>query len=284
MVDEVRIYNRALSESEVQELYNGTIPAVPPLHNENGLIMTTSENSTFALYQYFLDSSRLPILRLNHDGSDLALTSDGSLTYSPATVGKDIHAICEGTVLDVKCDRRSLLGSGKSTRCRFPDLTWMKVRHPNCDGHDVIAYYGHIENVLTKFTKTPPDPVLPDDVLGKVMQYTPRSGHLHLTLDTDTQRDLTSPKYEMCEFVYEYDDSYPGCSTSTSKCVTKLSNCMPSSSSAKLSKGQILLYIGWGRVTTERYVDNSGKASTRSLYISPDAMRNLGFIDFFDLY
>jgi len=284
ITDLIALSEQAVNPFDLSDTWSANTtfgPAVvAPLHNENGLIMTTSQNSTFASYEYFLDFSR----QLNHDGSDLALTSDGSLTYSQDTVGRDVHAICEGTVLDVRCDRRGLLGSGKSTTCKVPDSTWMKVRHSNCGGRDVIAYYGHIENVPTKFTKTPPDPVHPDDVLGSVMQYTRRSGHLHLTLDTDTQRDLTSPKYEMCEFLYDYDNSYPGCTTSTGKCVTNLSNCVPSSSRAKLSKGQILLFIGWGRATTERYVDNSGKTSTRPLYISPDAMRDLGFIDFFDIY
>jgi hypothetical protein len=229
-----------------------------PLHDENGLIMTTGDHSNFADR-----SSYFNYYKSNHNGTDLALSADGSRTGSTDTASTAAHpvyahAICDGYVVKWNFNKN------------VPNLSYMQVRHPNCGGRDVIAYYGHIipKPGLTSEVKK-------DDILGTVMPYKPINwSHLHLTLDTETQRDLFSIKYEMCDYVLD-------ASTQT---VTALSSCVISSSKAKPATNKMLLQIGYGRVTTYRYTNSKGKLFTKSLYISEPAMRQLGFINFFDLY
>jgi probable HAF family extracellular repeat protein len=95
-------------------------PAVAaPLKDEAGLIMTTRDHSNFAAREY----------NINHNGVDLALSSDGSATASPPTANKTVYAICDGTV-------EFSYSSGIES--------FVKIHHPNCNGHDVIAYYGDL--------------------------------------------------------------------------------------------------------------------------------------------
>jgi hypothetical protein len=99
------------------------------------------------------------------------------------------------------------------------------------------------------------------------------NSHVHLTIDTQIQRDLSSIKYEACDYILD----------GATRTVTNLSNCSLSGKHVKLPANKILLRIGWGEVATQRYTDNGGRSHTKSLYISESAMRQLGFISFFDL-
>ena len=97
-------------------------------------------------------------------------------------------------------------------------------------------------------------------------------------IDTESQRDLFGKKFEICD--YQLDNS--------AQAITRLESCVISNvknpSRVKIEPNKMLLSIGWGRVTTIKYTNSVGSEFTNSLYITEDAMRQLGFIDFFDLY
>lgn len=220
-----------------------------PLHDESSLIMTTSDNSNFATSVYF------NVLKINHSGVDLALSANGSATASTDTARKIVHAICDGEV-DFTYSTGGL-------------YSFIKVHHPNCNGQDIIAYYGHMTPYqgLTTVSK--------DDPIGTVKNWVMATGnnsHLHLTIDTQTSRDLKSINKVVCN--YQLDP--------VTYTVTSLSNCGPDTT---LTKNKIRLKIGWGQVKTLAYKDSKGHLFTGiNFYISEPAMRQLGFITFFDLY
>jgi len=217
---------------------------VPPLHQESNLIMTSSDYSNFSTLAYY------NAMKINHSGVDLALSRYGTRTASKVSAGKEVHAICDGTV--------------EFTHSDGGLYSFMKVHHPDCNGQDIMAYYGHISpyEVSTE--------VIKDDPVGTIKDWANNS-HVHLTLDTKTNRDLKSIKYEICSFTLD-------AATNT---VTSLTNCGGTS----LTRGKIKLKIGWGQVKTLAYRDNQGHLhNTSNFYINENAMRQLGFIDFFDLY
>uniref|UniRef100_A0A7V5XHW2 M23ase beta-sheet core domain-containing protein n=1 Tax=Thermodesulfobacterium geofontis TaxID=1295609 RepID=A0A7V5XHW2_9BACT len=226
---------------------------VDPLKDENGLlIMTTSDYSNFASRKYFNNHNT------NHSGVDLALSKYGTRIQSNETANKTVYAICDGTVDYVH-----------STGGLY---SFIKIHHPNCNGHDVIAYYGHI---------TPKEGLKKNKNVGKgepigiVKKWEPNSdrSHLHLTIDTQTGRDLKSIKYFACN--YELDSNSD---------VISLSNCrITQNDLTQLSENEMLLKMGWGTVKTLGYKDNNGNLYEKSLYITKNAMRQLGFISFFDL-
>ena len=226
-----------------------------PLHDTDTLIMTTGDYSNFANSPYFTSH------KANHNGTDLALSADGSQTASLATastvaVPVYAHAICDGQVMNSYYNKKK------------PDLSFMQVYHPNCGGQDIVAYYGNIYPTagLTNVSS--------DDTLGTIMKYNKKNqNHLHLTLDADTDRDLSTSKYYMCDYVLDA----PG------KTVTALSNCSLSTSKTKPALNQMLLLIGYGKVNTTKYMSSKGKVASKSFYISEDAMRDLGFISYFDI-
>jgi hypothetical protein len=228
----------------------GSLPPPPPpsvtapLHDENDLIMTTSDYSNFATREYF------NVLRINHSGVDLALSPTGARTASQVTAGKSVYPICDGTV--------EYIHNGGGL------YSFAKIRHPNCNGQEVVAYYGHIAVIdgLTDVTTEEP--------IGTVKDWRGNS-HLHLTIDTQTDRNLSRINQVVCDY-----------SLDNSETVTSLSNC--SNFTGRLENNRILLRIGWGQVKTMRYKDSRGKTYRENLYLSEDAVRELGFMSFFDFY
>lgn len=251
-IDEVRIYNRALSEAEIQELHTGNVSVDDPLRSTTNLIMTKSESSNFATRAYFT------ALNINHSGVDLALSATGTRTASKATAGRQVYPICDG-VVDF-----TFSGGGL--------YSFVKVRHPNCNGRDLTAYYGHITPAtgLTDVSESTP--------LGTVKEWITATGnnsHLHLTVDTLSSRDLKSVKYYLCKYTLN----------STGNAISRLTYCSPEPAPNTVPrKGQMRLKIGWGQVKTLAYRDASGVLHASSnLYITPSAMQQLGFASFFKL-
>jgi len=216
-----------------------------PLHDEEGLIMTNRDYSNFATREYFST-----LRRTNHHGVDLALSQTGTRTASQVTAGKTVYAICDGQV--------EFIHNGGGL------YSFAKIRHPNCNGQEIIAYYGHIA-VIDGLTE-----VKTDEPIGTVKDWQGNS-HLHLTIDTQTDRNLSRINQVVCDYTLD-----------TNQTVTSLSNC--SNATGKLTKNKMLLRIGWGQVKTLRYKDSRDRTYSKKLYISEDAIRQLGFISFFDLY
>ena len=226
-----------------------------PLRDDAGLlIMTTRDYSNFADIDYFARWN------VNHPGVDLALSPDGTRIGSWATASTArhpvyVHAICDGQVEKV----HPIWGY---------NTLFIQI-HQYCGGGNLVAYYGHIS------PKPGITSVQKDDIIGTVMRSHPIThSHLHLTLDTQTQSNLTRINYEMCD--YELD--------APTQTVMSLSNCVPSSWDRKPTINKMLLRIGWSSVTTVRYANGIGEIGCKSLYISEPAMKQLGFISFFDLY
>lgn len=206
--------------------------------------MTMSDYSNFATLEYF------NVLRINHSGVDLALSPTGTRTASQITAGKSVYPICDGTV--------EYIHNGGGL------YSFVKIRHPNCNGQEVVAYYGHIA-VIDGLTE-----VKTDEPIGTVKDWRGNS-HLHLTIDTQTERNLSRINQVVCDYTLDANQT-----------VTSLSNC--SNAARKLGNNKMLLRMGWGQVKIMSYKDSNGHTYKKNLYISESAMRQLGFISFFDLY
>ena len=214
------------------------VAVLAPIADHDGLVMTNEDASNFAVHVYFdyFDS--------NHNGTDLALSSDGLHTGSTVTIGADVYPICDGEVLNWHFKKNN------------PDLSFVQVRHPSCGGRELIAYYGHIAPV----TDLKKGSISSGVKLGTVMAYwTDSSSHLHLTLDTDTERDLLGRNYEVCDYVL----------SSPAVAVASVFNCLPTKANVKLAANKILLEIGFGRVehqTLHRCRWKTIQAPTRVLH------------------
>lgn len=218
-------------------------PFAAPLHNEDALLMTTSSYSNFATREYF------NVLKINHSGTDLALSPDGTHTASTATTDKPVYPICDGEV-EFVYSKGGL-------------YSFVKVRHHMCSGQDVVAYYGHLtpNNGITTVT--------PNQSIGTVKDWS-KNSHLHLTIDTNMERDLSRINYVACNYSLDANSN-----------VVSLTSC---NNDQKLTNGRMLLKIGWGQIKTVKYRNENGRLYTKNLYITENAIRQLGFISFFDIY
>ena len=216
-----------------------------PLKDETGmLIMTTSDNASFASREYFKHH------KINHSGVDLSLSKDGTRQDTP---NGTVHAICDGEV-DFIHNRGGV-------------NSFMKVHHSNCDGRDVIAYYGHIIPTVNI------GPVIEGVPIATIIEWKPNNSHLHLTIDTQIERNLSRLNHVSCNYTLD----------SSAQTVTSLSNCRSSTRNLRdLSKDEMLLTMGWGQIKTVGHTDVNGRLHRENLYISAYAMRQLGFISFFD--
>ena len=251
-----------LSGSGISNVSSGGISnetqVASPLHPLNNNIMTVKP-SNFAAHYYYTNKNEFPA---NHNGVDLALSPGGQVTASFATKDQPVHSICDGDV-----EGAYLTGQIES---------FIKINHQNCNGHDVHAYYGHI-NPSVKSGR-----VVKDQPIGTIYNWI-GNWHLHLTLDPYSKnRDLKSINHVICDAVIDGNTKY----------VTSISNCTGNIGRSKLSKKQLLaqlnsnqvyIELGYGKVTTYGYKDGTGKFFTNHLYITDDAMRQLGFISYFDI-
>jgi len=229
-------------------------PVAAPFEEDDGLIMTTEDNSNFATIEYF--NYFKP--RSNHSGVDLALSQDGTNTATKITAGKNVYPICDGEV-------EFVLSRGVDS--------FIKIFHPDCHGMDVIAYYGHTNPTVGLTTVTTDNPI------GIVVQQGWNS-HLHLTIDTNLDRDLKQNNCWQCNF--DFNDSGQVSSLSNCQFVGYSKSC--NEFSKQVDNNKILLHMGWGKVTTVFYKNDNGRLNRDNLYITEDAMRELGFVSFFDLY
>jgi hypothetical protein len=223
--------------------------------------MTTAAHSNFAARSYYDVVQPGDDRNKNNHGVDFALSVDGSATGSLETVGAPVHAICDGTV----------------TALRKPSVrvshVVMTVLHTHCGPQSLSfkAYYGHM-NATVKVGRM----VLRGQQIGTVRLWDEAPGatfsHLHISLDSDTSRDIAGKLWYVCDYTMDAAQS-----------ITAVNNCVGSNWSADPGPGQVRLRMGVQRIWADAHRDAAGVFHRGELYMTEAAVRQMGFVPFFDL-
>lgn len=223
--------------------------------------MTTAVHSNFAARSYYDVVQPGDDRNKNNHGVDFALSVDGSATGSLETVGAPVHAICDGTV----------------TALRKPSVrvshVVMTVLHTHCGPQSLSfkAYYGHM-NATVKVGRM----VLRGQQIGTVRLWDEAPGatfsHLHISLDSDTSRDIAGKLWYVCDYTMDAAQS-----------ITAVNNCVGSNWSADPGPGQVRLRMGVQRIWADAHRDAAGVFHRGELYMTEAAVRQMGFVPFFDL-
>ncbi len=224
-------------------------------------VMTDAAHANFASLAYFQQVQPGDDRNKNNHGTDFALSLDGVATESIQTIGVAVHAICDGTVVGL----------------RKPTVTVSHVvliiQHPQCGPQGVAykAYYGHM-NAIVKVG----DAVTAGQQLGTVRVWDEDPGstftHLHISLDTNTNRDLAGKVWYLCNETM-----------SAEGWITSVTDCTESGRKLVPGPGQVRLRMGVQRVWADAYRDLAGVFHAGELYLTDAAMRQLGFVPYFDL-
>jgi murein DD-endopeptidase MepM/ murein hydrolase activator NlpD len=224
-------------------------------------IMTTPAHSNFAARSYYDLVQPGDDRHKNNHGVDFALSVDGSATESLETVDVPVHAICDGTVTGLR---------KPSVRVSHVVMT---VQHTHCgpQGLSFKAYYGHM-NATVKVGRT----VVRGQQIGTVRLWDeapgPTFSHLHISLDSDTSRDIAGKLWYACTYTMDAEQS-----------ITAVDNCVASGRSLNPEPGQVRLRMGVQRIWADAYRDAAGVFHLGELYMSEAAVRQMGFVPFFDL-
>jgi hypothetical protein len=224
-------------------------------------VMTTAAHSNFAARSYYDVVQPGDDRHKNNHGVDFALSVDGSATESLETVDAPVYAICDGTV----------------TALRKPSVrvshVVMTVLHTNCgpQNQSFKAYYGHM-NATVKVGRT----VVRGEQIGTVRLWDEVPGatfsHLHISLDSDTSRDIAGKLWYACDYTMDAEQT-----------ITAVDNCVASGRSLSPGPGQVRLRMGVQRIWADAYRDAAGVFHLGELYMSAAAVRQMGFVPFFDL-
>jgi murein DD-endopeptidase MepM/ murein hydrolase activator NlpD len=224
-------------------------------------VMTTAAHSNFAARSYYDVVQPGDDRHKNNHGVDFALSVDGSATGSLETVDAPVHAICDGTVTGLR-------------KASVPvSHVVMTVLHTHCGPQNLSfkAYYGHM-NATVKVGRT----VLRGQQIGTVRLWDeapgPTFSHLHISLDSDTSRDIAGKLWYACDYTMDAQQA-----------ITSVANCVASSRSLNPGPGQVRLRMGVQRIWADAYRDAAGVFHRGELYMAEAAVRQMGFVPFFDL-
>ncbi len=224
-------------------------------------LMTTAANSNFAARSYYDVVQPGDNRNKNSHGVDFALSVDGSATGSLETVNAPVYAICDGTVTSLR---------KPSVRVSHVVMT---VQHTNCGPQNLSfkAYYGHM-NATVKVGRT----VLRGQQIGTVRLWDEEPGstfsHLHISLDSDTSRDLAGKLWYVCDYTMDAEQA-----------ITAVDNCVASGWSPSPGPGQVRLRMGVQRIWADAHRDAAGVFHRGELYMTEAAVRQMGFVPYFDL-
>lgn len=237
-------------------------PLAPAAAADVPLVMTAAEYGDFGARRFFEIPEPGTTHNKNHEGIDIALTPYGDATTAAATIGAEVHALCDGTVIGIR---------PASTPVSH---MMMHVHHPRCGpgARDLMAYYGHTAVLVRKG-----DTVARGQVIATVRPWDVEPGptwtHLHLTLDTDTARNLGEKLWYACLYTMDGEGT-----------VTHVSDCQRTERAALPGAGRVRLRMGFARTWADAYREPDGTLQVRDVYLAEAAMRELGLIPLYDLW